>query len=109
MNCIVENQVPSSTSSSNDVLMFSLPFPCVDYALHFPYKVDTDYAIISSGMPSLNEFTLCYWMKSTDKSDATPFSYCTQSYGNELLIFDYGKSTSLTINGEERETRCDIL
>lgn len=88
--------------------MFSLPFSCVDYALHFPNKGTTDYAIISSGMPDLTEFTLCYWMKSSDQSGATLFSYCSQSVkaDNELLI-DYDKLLSLTINQETRTTRCD--
>ena len=93
----------SSSSSSNDVLLLPLLYSCKDYALKFPNKGKTDYTTTTTSVPDLTKFTLCFWMKSTDQQQGSPFSYCTPSSpgGNELLIFNYG-SFSININDVER-------
>jgi len=59
-----------------------------DYGLEFPNKAVTDYVHIW-GMPSLTQFTVCFWMKTSDSNDGTPFSYATPGSNNELLIAKY--------------------
>jgi len=59
-----------------------------DYALEFPNKTVTDFVHIW-GMPSLKQFTVCFWMKSSDSTDGTPFSYAVPEADNELLIAKY--------------------
>ncbi|XP_078363951.1 neuronal pentraxin-1-like [Oculina patagonica] len=62
--------------------------PLTDYALEFPNKDVTDYVHIW-GMPNLTEFTVCFWMKSSDNDHGTPFSYAVLDQSNELLIIGY--------------------
>jgi len=59
-----------------------------DYGLEFPNKTVTDFVHIW-GMPSLTQFTVCFWMKSSDSNDGTPFSYAVPGADNELLIAKY--------------------
>ena len=70
------------------------------YALLFPNKGVTDYVNIW-GMRSLSQFTVCFWMKSSDTGRGTAFSYSVSSQHNELLFYNYG-SLKLVINGESR-------
>ncbi|KAL9965278.1 hypothetical protein ACROYT_G029053 [Oculina patagonica] len=57
-----------------------------DYALYFPNKGVTDYVNIW-GMRSLTQFTVCFWMKSSDTNQGTPFSYAVPGRNNELLFY----------------------
>ncbi|XP_015749546.1 PREDICTED: neuronal pentraxin-1-like [Acropora digitifera] len=57
-----------------------------DYALEFPKQGVTDYVHIW-GMRSLTQFTVCFWLKTTQSSIGTPFSYASNSADNELLIY----------------------
>ena len=52
-------------------------------------------------MPSLNVFTVCFWMKSSASNKGTPFSYAVQGEDNELLLFNY-KDFDLRIGGEKK-------
>ena len=86
------------------LLLLSLLSYCTDYALHFPNKGTTDYAVFKD-VPSLTEFTLCFWMNSADQYPGTPFSYCCP-FGeidneNEVLIYNYG-SLGLWIHNDGR-------
>lgn len=72
------------------------------YALLFPNKGVTNYVNIW-GMRSLSQFTVCFWMKSSDTGVGTAFSYSVSSQSNELLFYNYG-SLKLVINGEPRST-----
>ena len=38
------------------------------------------------GLPSMNAFTVCFWMKSNDSTDGTPLSYAVPAANNEILI-----------------------
>ena len=86
------------------LLSLSLLSNCTeaDYALHFPNKGTTDYAVFND-VPSFNEFTLCFWMNSTGQNPGTLFSYCHSSadYGNELVIYHYG-AFALNVQNDER-------
>ncbi|XP_078379112.1 neuronal pentraxin-1-like isoform X1 [Oculina patagonica] len=74
-----------------------------DYALYFPNNGVTDYTNIW-GMRSLTQFTVCFWMKSSDtNSRGTPFSYAVPGQDNELIIYNY-KDFHLYIGGEQRIT-----
>lgn len=56
---------------------------------------------MARGLPDLMQFTLCFWMKSSDtKNEGTPFSYSVHGEDNELLIYNY-KSFRLGINGSQ--------
>lgn len=71
-----------------------------DYAFHFPNKGTTDYAMIRE-MPSMTQFTVCFWMKS-NAVKGTPFSYAiSNTYDNELLLV-YSTDFFLTIHNNER-------
>lgn len=37
----------------------------------------------------MTEFTVCFWMKSNDSNEGTPFSYAVPEQANELLIINY--------------------
>jgi len=52
-------------------------------------------------MPSLKQFTVCFWMKSSDAKDGTPFSYAVPEADNELLITKYN-NFAVWIGDEER-------
>ena len=71
-----------------------------DYALEFPNKDVNDYVHIW-GMPNLTEFTVCFWMKSSDSNHGTPFSYAVPQESNELLIIGYD-SFNVRIGGTLR-------
>ncbi|XP_077984041.1 sushi, von Willebrand factor type A, EGF and pentraxin domain-containing protein 1-like [Glandiceps talaboti] len=76
-----------------------------DFNMHFPSAQATDYAMMSN-VPDLYEFTLSFWMRTTDTSSyGTPVSYA-HSHGpgetlidNALTLQDYN-SFVLYINGE---------
>ena len=72
-----------------------------DFALDFPSKGTSDYVNVS-GMPSLTQFTVCFWMKSSDRKNmGTPFSYAVPDEDNELLVFNY-RDFHLYIGGKIR-------
>ena len=53
-------------------------------------------------MPSLSQFTVCLWMKSSDtRNEGTPFSYNTPGMDNTIDLLSY-KSFELWINNERR-------
>ena len=54
------------------------------------------------GMRSLSQFTICFWMKSTDAAKGTAFSYNVPNQDNELIIYNYGNLT-LYINADQRK------
>lgn len=72
------------------------------YTLVFPNKGVTDYVNIW-GMRSLFQFTICFWMKSTDAAKGTAFSYNLPNQDNELIIYNYG-NLALYINADQRST-----
>ena len=52
-------------------------------------------------MPSMTQFTVCFWMKS-NAVKGTPFSYAiSNTYNNELLL-DYSTDFVLTIHSDAR-------
>ena len=63
----------------------------------FPGKGVSDYANIL-GMPSLKQFSICFWMWSDDPSPGTPFSYAKGKVDDELVLYNYG-NFELKING----------
>ena len=72
-----------------------------DYALEFPNKDVNDYVHIWE-MPSLSQFTVCFWMRSNDSEQGTPFSYAaTEQSTNELIIIGYN-SFDVYIEGSLR-------
>ncbi|XP_078353573.1 uncharacterized protein LOC144638230 [Oculina patagonica] len=81
------------------------PSPCkmveVDYAFHFPDKGVND-AVKISGMPGLEDFTVCLWMKSSN-TQGTLVSYAVSGQDNELII-EYNKYFDFLIGGTERKT-----
>ncbi len=82
-----------NTHSQNMLVLylfaFFFLFSCTDYALYFPNNgASADYANIW-GMPSLTQFTVCFWMKSSATNDGTPFSYVVHGQDNELIIYNY--------------------
>lgn len=71
------------------------------YTLLFPSKGVSDYANLW-GMRSLTQFTVCFWMKSSDAGDGgTPFSYAVPGKDNELILYNYN-NFALYINAESR-------
>jgi len=73
-----------------------------DYALYFPKKGDTDYANIW-GMQKLTKFTICLWMKTSEKSEGTLLSYAVPGEENELMIYFDDKGFYLMIGGKSRK------
>lgn len=63
-----------------------------NYALLFPHKGITDYAIVRR-MPILKAVTFCLWIKTTDKGNqGALLSYnAVPGKDNELLLMDYRK------------------
>ncbi|XP_068679499.1 neuronal pentraxin-2-like isoform X2 [Montipora foliosa] len=74
-----------------------------NYTLQFSSGGVSDYVNIW-GMPSLTQFTVCLWMKSSSGNDGTSFSYAVNGQDNELLLFDYA-SFEMYIGGQFRKTR----
>ena len=72
-----------------------------DYAFEFPNKGVADVVHIW-GMPSLRQFTVCFWMKSSDSNDGTPFSYAVPATDNELLIAKYN-NFAVWVGDEKRQ------
>ena len=71
-----------------------------NYALLFPRKGTSDYAIIR-GMPSLTAVTVCLWMKTADKgNEGVPLGYNVGS-SNEVLLIDY-RNFGFYIGGTRR-------
>ena len=58
-------------------------------------------------MPRLTQFTVCFWMKSSDAGDGTPFSYAVQGAENELLIANYN-NFSVWIGNEKRYSSSSV-
>ncbi len=71
----------------------------LDYALYFRNKGVSEYSNIW-GMPSLTEFTVCLWMKSTAQP-GSPFSYAVPAHDNELLLY-YDPNFSLWVGNAKR-------
>jgi len=91
-------------------VVFGLIFGCVtvsslsDYAINFPSTGVTGNFVNIWGMPSLTQFTVCLWMKSSDTIKlGTPFSYAVPGSDNELLIYNY-KSFHIWIKGSPKST-----
>lgn len=93
---------PFSSSSVIDQTYFLYTnFFFTDYALQFLNKESQDFVQVARGLPDLMQFTLCFWMKSSDtKNKGTPFSYSIKGEDNELLIYNY-QSFRLGINGSQ--------
>lgn len=68
--------------------------------MEFPKKNVMDRVNIW-GMPNMKEFTVCFWMKSNDTTDGTPFSYSVPAANNEILITKYN-SFDVWIGNEKR-------
>ena len=71
-----------------------------DFAFYFPTKGVNDYVNIW-GMPSLKQFTLCFWMKSSAGNGGTVLSYAVPGQDNELLFFDH-TNIDMNIGGQSR-------
>ncbi len=68
-------------------------FHClIDYAFEFPNKGVTDFVHLWS-MRRLEQFTMCFWMQSSDRDGGTPFSYAVPGADNELVITNYNNFT----------------
>lgn len=66
-------------------------YPEKSFALYLPTKDVSSYTNIW-GMPSLTAFTLCFWIRTNDKSrDGTAFSYGVPGSYNEILVDRYGE------------------
>lgn len=63
-----------------------------DYAFEFPNKNVDDFVHVW-GMPCLKQFTVCFWMKSSDSSGGTPFSYAVPGADKELIVTNYNNFT----------------
>lgn len=63
-----------------------------DYAFQFPNKNVNDFIHVW-GMPCLKQFTVCFWMRSSDSSGGTPFSYVVSGADKELIITKYNNFT----------------
>ncbi|XP_073235031.1 neuronal pentraxin-2-like isoform X1 [Porites lutea] len=73
------------------------------YALHFPRKGTSDYAIIRRGMPSLKAVTACLWMKTSDTGNwGTPLHYAVPQVDEELVLYDYRKFVIYVRNSGRR-------
>ena len=84
----------------HNMLKFQLIF-IADYALNFPTKGVSDHVNIW-GMPSLTQWTVCLWMKSSDTTNyGTPFSYAVPGGDNEIIFYNY-KAFTLYINQQAR-------
>ena len=86
-------------SVANFVIFFA------DYALYFATRGVTDYTQIW-GMPSLSQFTVCEWIKSTDSNKkGILFSYAVSGNWNTfnelLIIYNYNR-LRLFVKGERR-------
>ncbi|XP_022805276.1 uncharacterized protein LOC111342456 [Stylophora pistillata] len=68
-----------------------------DSSLYFPKKGVDDFISVS-GMPRLTNFTVCFWMMSSDPT-GTPLSYAVSQQPNELVI-DYEKDGFLFTLGK---------
>ncbi len=83
--------------------LYDMPclFHCfIDYAFEFPNKGVDDFVRLWSTR-SLEQFTVCFWMQSSDASGGTPFSYAVPGVDNELVITNYNNFT-VWIGNEER-------
>lgn len=76
-------------------------FVILDYAFHFPEKGVNDVVKIS-GMRSLEDFTVCLWMSSSNRdTEGALLSYAVSGTDNELLI-KYNRYFEFHIGGEKR-------
>ena len=66
----------------------------------------TDYANIW-GMRSLTQFTVCFWMKTSDTNEGTPFSYAVPGRANEILFMGYN-NFRLWVGDTERYPKFSI-
>ena len=73
---------------------------CLDYAIEFPDMDVRNYVIINpaNDMPSLSQFTVCMWIKSTASGHGAHFSYAVPGQHNEILFWGYGEQ--LYLNGK---------
>lgn len=58
------------------------------YQMDFPSAGTSDYASLTIDRP-LSALTIAFWMKSSDTSYGTPFSYAVGSMDNALSLLDY--------------------
>ena len=75
-----------------------------NFQLSFPLKTVSDYVRIDlpSSLPPLTAFTVCLWIKVSDRLDkATLFSYSVVGVPDEILLHKYS-SLRLLINNEPR-------
>lgn len=61
------SEVTINYSRGNNYMKL-ISFLCSDFACHFPRKRVSDYANVW-GMRSLRQFTVCFWMKSSDRNN----------------------------------------
>ena len=60
------------------------------FDLHFERAGITDYVLLETIYDNLTQFTVAFWMKTTDtKNYGTPVSYATDEYDNALTVTDY--------------------
>ena len=72
-----------------------------DYAFEFPNKGVADFVQLWS-MRSFEQFTVCFWMQSSDQSGGTPFSYAVPGADNELVIITSYNNFTVWIGNEKR-------
>ncbi|XP_063230514.1 sushi, von Willebrand factor type A, EGF and pentraxin domain-containing protein 1-like [Bacillus rossius redtenbacheri] len=68
--------------------------------LRFPSSSTTDYTILTGPKTSLNQVTLCLWLRSADQFNyGTIFSYATKHQDNSFTLTDYNGFV-LYVNGQ---------
>lgn len=97
---IARADTSNSASLQSSLHVYKLNFFSSDFAFYFPTKGVNDYVNIW-GMPSLKQFTLCFWMKSRAGNDGTVLSYAVPGQHNELLFFDH-TNINMYIGGQGR-------
>ena len=65
------------------------------YTLEFPEKGVNDYVQVW-GMPNMKNFTVCFWVK-TSEHYGTPFSYAVSSRANNELLIETPGSFNMII------------
>lgn len=61
-----------------------------EFLVHFKTAGTLDFIKVDQLRESLEQFTLCLWLNTTDRSNyGTPFSYATDEFDNSLTLTDY--------------------